>query len=162
MDTTLWITPALYGLALVLMLVVASRLTPARWWRRPTAANLALLGGGTAALGWCLAALLVPAAVGGADAVASPMAGASPPVAAPARGSRPPAGLRLRAHDHLNLRSTPGTAAPRLAVIPTGTVVTATGKTQGDWWQISAQVDGQRVSGWSSSLWLRQPGEHAD
>ena len=57
---------AAYGLALALTLVLAAFLTPARWWRRPTARGVAILGAGT----WAFGALLL-------HLVAPPMAGAS-------------------------------------------------------------------------------------
>ena len=34
-----------------------------------------------------------------------------------------------------------------------------TGVRDGDWWQLSARVDGKDVEGWSSSLWLRRTTE---
>jgi hypothetical protein len=37
--------------------------------------------------------------------------------------------------------------------------VTASGKRRGDWWQVSAVVDGRRLDGWASSLWLRRADE---
>jgi hypothetical protein len=37
--------------------------------------------------------------------------------------------------------------------------VTATGRRRGDWWQVSAVVDGRRLEGWASSLWLRRADE---
>ena len=40
-----------------------------------------------------------------------------------------------------------------------GTVVSATGATDGDWWQVRAKVDGRDVDGWASSLWLRRTDE---
>ncbi|MTV56510.1 SH3 domain-containing protein, partial [Massilia buxea] len=36
-----------YLLALAITLVLAAFLTPRRWWRRPTARGLAVLGAGT-------------------------------------------------------------------------------------------------------------------
>ena len=40
-----------------------------------------------------------------------------------------------------------------------GTVVSATGATDGDWWRVRARVDGRDVDGWASSLWLRRTDE---
>jgi hypothetical protein len=37
--------------------------------------------------------------------------------------------------------------------------VTATGERRGDWWLVSARVDGVQRRGWVSSLWLRRPEE---
>ncbi|MGV7207391.1 SH3 domain-containing protein [Oxalobacteraceae bacterium A2-2] len=62
-------------------------------------------------------------------------------------------------HRDLNLRAGPGVHADRLATIPAGAAITATGPRQGDWWQIRTTVDGRELSGWSSSLWLRRSGE---
>jgi hypothetical protein len=49
--------------------------------------------------------------------------------------------------------------AQRLAVVPEGASVIATGQRQGDWWQLRAMVGRQQVIGWSSSLWLRRTKE---
>jgi hypothetical protein len=42
-------------------------------------------------------------------------------------------------------------------VLRAGTVVSATGATDGDWWRV--RVDGSDVEGWASSLWLRRTDE---
>jgi hypothetical protein len=145
-----WITGA-FGLGLVLTLVLAGCLTPRRWWRRPTAGNAALLGGGTLGFGMLFATLL-PSAL--------PRAAA--PAAVPALTAAPPAPVqRYRVIDHLNLRAARATGAPRLAVLPAGTLVTATGAVDGDWWRVRARVHGQEVQGWASSLWLRRVDEGA-
>ena len=81
-------------------------------------------------------------------------------LAAPrAFGDTPVAGERYRVRDDLNLRAAVGVNAPRLAVVPAGTQLRATGRHQGDWWQVSVVVDGRRQQGWASSLWLRRPQE---
>ena len=36
----------------------------------------------------------------------------------------------------------------------------ATGRREGDWWQVRADVDGKSWQGWASSLWLRRADEH--
>jgi hypothetical protein len=159
-----WVLGAACGLGLVLTLVLAGWLTPRHWWRRPTAGNVALVGGGTLAFGALFAALfgaslaailpaIVPATV---PAAASPMPLTA--VAAPARvASAPPS--RYRVVDDLNLRAAKATGAPRLAVLPAGTLVTPTGAADGDWWQVRARLGGRELEGWASSLWLRRVDE---
>jgi len=139
--STQWATPAAYGLALVLTLVLASWLTPRRWWRRPTAGTLALVGGATLALGMLFAALLAP------------------PLPPPAMALSSAAVLRYRVVDDLNLRAAKATGAPRVAVLPAGTLVTRSGAADGDWWKVHARVGGREIEGWASSLWLRRVDE---
>jgi hypothetical protein len=64
--------------------------------------------------------------------------------------------LRYRVVDDLNLRAAKATGAPRLAVLPAGTLVTRSGAADGDWLQVRARVRGHEVEGWTSSLWLRR------
>jgi hypothetical protein len=154
MSASTWWTAGVYGLGLVLTLVLACWLTPRRWWRRPTAGNLALLGAGTLAFGVLFASLLP----GGAPHTAIPVALANVRPAQPAPVA--PA-LRYRAVDDLNLRSAKATGAPRLAVLPAGTVVMPTGAVDGDWWQVRARLRGRELEGWASSLWLRRVDERA-
>ena len=139
------------GLGLVMTLVLAAWLTPRRWWRRPTAGNLALAGGGTLAFGILFAALL-PAATPSRASPPGPAPGpafaAMPLQAAPV--------LRYRVVDDLNLRTAKATGAPRLAVLPAGTLVTRSGAADGDWWRVRARLKGREVEGWASSLWLRR------
>jgi hypothetical protein len=71
----------------------------------------------------------------------------------------PRAGARYRVVDDLNLREDHGVRAARMRVLPAGTVVSATGATDGDWWRVQARVDGAPVEGWASSLWLRRADE---
>jgi hypothetical protein len=138
---------AAYGAALVLTLILAAWLTPRAWWRRPNARALAVLAGGTVALGALLHGL--PGTTATVHAAALPKAAAEVPVAA----------ARYRARDNVNLRAGVGVNAPRLGVVPGGAQVTASGRHQGDWWQVSAVVDGRRQQGWASSLWLRRTDE---
>ena len=147
---------AAYGGALVLTLCACAWLTPRAWWRRPTARALGLLGLGTAAGGTLLLALIGnparnPAAVAPSvqTARAQDATGTDLPVA----------GARYRAHDALNLRVAGGVGAERLLVMPAGARVEATGRRDGDWWQVRATVDGKQVEGWASSLWLRRADE---
>jgi hypothetical protein len=82
--------------------------------------------------------------------------------ALPARVPAPVApAQRYRVIDHLNLRAAKATGAPRLTVLPAGTLVTPTGATDGDWWQVRARLHGREVEGWASSLWLRRADEGA-
>jgi len=142
---------AAYGAAFVLTLCACAWLTPRAWWRRPTARALGVLAGGTAVGGTLLLALL-----------------GTPPVVAPAPQSAamlassaevPVAGARYRVRDALNLRVAGGVGAERLLVVPGGARVVATGRHDGDWWQVRARLDGQNVEGWASSLWLRRADE---
>jgi hypothetical protein len=153
---------AAYGLGLVLTLVLACWLTPRRWWRRPTARNLALVGGGTLAFGILFTHLfehlLVPLLPAARPVMARPLplAAAQPPPVLP-----PEKRLRYRVVDDLNLRSAKATGAPRLAILPAGTLVQPTGAMDGDWWQVRTRLKGRQVEGWTSSLWLRRVDEGA-
>lgn len=133
-----------YGAALLLTLCLAAWLTPRSWWRRANARAFAVLAGGTLLIGTFLHAVFAP-----------PQAA----LTQVAQGQLPVAGQRYRAWDHLNLRSDVGIGSHRLAVLPAGTQVTASGRHQGDWWEVSALVDGRRQAGWASSLWLRRADE---
>jgi hypothetical protein len=161
--STQWTTVAAYALALVLALVVtlvlACWLTPRRWWRRPTAGTLALVGGGTLALSALFASFLPATASRVASQMppAFPLAAAAPAPSAPNAPSTP--ALRYRVVDDLNLRAAKATGAPRLAVLPAGTLVTRSGAVDGDWWQVRARVRGREIEGWASSLWLRRVDE---
>ena len=142
-------TTAVWAAAFALTLVLAAWCTPRAWWRRPNLRALAVLAGGTLALGLLLSTLL-PAAPAPVQAVAA--------AAAPAAGS-PAAGARYRVIDDLNLREDRGVRAARMRVLRAGTVVSATGATDGDWWRVRARIDGRDVDGWASSLWLRRTDE---
>ena len=142
-----------YLAALVITLVLAAWLTPPRWWRRPNARALAIVAGGT----WGLGTLLL--SLGQAPAIAA-LAQARPLQAQMLQASAPAASWHLtqtyRVREDLNLRSSTGIGAPRIAVVPAGAVVTTTGLRDGDWWQLSTRIGGRDVRGWSSSLWLRR------
>jgi hypothetical protein len=144
-----WLAPWLVWLvAACVTLVLAARCTPRAWWRRPNLRALAVLAGGTLGVGLALSALL-PAAP--APAHAAPVA------AVPKAG--PVDGARYRVVDDLNLRAERGVRAARVRVLRAGTVVRATGEADGDWWRVTARVDGTEVEGWASSLWLRRTDE---
>jgi len=137
-------TIAVWAAALALTLVLAAWCTPRAWWRRPNLRALAVLGGGTLAFGLLLSTLLP----------APPK-----PVQAVVATGGPAAGARYRVIDDLNLREDRGVRAARMRVLRAGTVVSATGATDGDWWRVRARVDGRDVDGWASSLWLRRTDE---
>ncbi len=139
---------AAYAVGLAATLVLAAFLTPRDWWRRANLRAATVLAVGTVAIGATLAWLFVPAV----PALARPSAALAPvpPQRAPAPGAR------YRVHDHLNLRKARGVGSVRLAVVPAGATVVASGEHEGDWWEVSARIDGQEFRGWASSLWLRR------
>jgi hypothetical protein len=141
---------AAIGVGLLATVVLAAWLTPRTWWRRANARALAVLAAGTAGIGGLLLWLVAP----------SESASAAPPAPVAVAG-RPLllAGNSYRVYQDLNLRAASGVGSRRLAVLPAGASVTATGARDGDWWQVNAQVDGGEVSGWTSSLWLRRSDE---
>lgn len=139
---------AAYAVALAVTLVLARYATPRAWWRRANARALGIVAAGTFGLGSALLWLGQPAATANAAALA--------PAAA---GDKPEAGARYVTWDALNLRTSRAVSAGRLGVVAAGASVTATGRTQGDWWELEARVDGRTVRGWASSLWLRRPDE---
>jgi len=134
-----------FGAGLLLSLWACAHLTPREWWRRPNLRAGGSLAAGTAVLGTSLYMI-----AGGP--AASEAGHAAPPV-------EPVAGARYRTHDALNLRAATGTDAPRLVVVPAGSRVVATGRREGDWWQVRAEVEGRESLGWANSLWLRRPDE---
>jgi len=140
--------PACGAGALLLTLVLAAHCTPRAWWRRPNARALAVLVLGTGLIGGALWACFAPAETALAAALSAPPA-----------PSLPDAGRSYRVADALNLRAARGVGARRVLVLPAGSLVRATGRREGDWWQVSAQADGQRFEGWASSLWLRRADE---
>jgi hypothetical protein len=81
--------------------------------------------------------------------------------AQPAQWSPSAPALRYRVVEDLNLRAAKATGAPRLAVLPAGTLVQPTGAIDGDWWQVRARLKGRQIEGWTSSLWLRRVDEGA-
>ncbi len=131
-----------WGGALAATLVLTAWCTPRAWWRRLNVRALAVVAGGTLGFGLLLSALF-------------PSAPAPVPVAVAQAG--PAAGARYRVVDDLNLRADRGVRAARMRVLPAGTVVSATGATDGDWWRV--RVEGSGVEGWASSLWLRRTDE---
>ena len=142
-----WIVAACLAAALVLTLVLAAFLTPRHWWRRANARALALLIGGTALFG-----ALFMLAAGVWPRPAAPVAlAATPAPTAPPR--------TYRVFDDLNLRAASGTRAARIAVVSKGTVVSTTGRAEGDWCEVTASINGRSVTGWASSLWLRRGDE---
>lgn len=142
-----WLLAAACALGLLLTLVLAAWLTPRRWWRRPTAANLALAGGGALAFAFLFVTLRPAEAPRAAGSLAAEVGPA----------------LRYRVIEDLNLRAARATGAPRLAVLPAGTLVTPVGMGGpahgGDWLRVRATVKGRAVEGWTSSLWLRRVDE---
>ena len=136
------LTVTVYSVALLITLVLASLLTPSSWWRRPNARAAAIVAGGT----WAIGALLAGAL----------QAREAQPVAQAAQ-----APSHYQVFRALNLRDGTGTSARRVAVVPAGAIVAATGVREGDWWQVRAQVRGAQVTGWASSLWLRRADERA-
>jgi len=150
-----------FALALAATLVLAAYLTPRGWWRRPNARALAVLVGGTWGIGTVLLSLVhampppAPSVVAARDtAPARPALVLTASAPAPALAGQP-----FRVHGDLNLRAGPGTDTARLGVVRSGAAVTPTGVRHGDWWQVRAVLAGGDVTGWTSSLWLRLPGE---
>ena len=153
---------AVYAIALALTLVLAAWLTPRHWWRRPTVRGGALLAGGTLAFGTLFLALAgqpQPALAAGA-APAPALSGAPGPAAARAAlPGAPASGASYRVAEELNLRATGSVHGARLAVLPAGSRVVASGAVDGDWWQVRARIRGRELTGWTSSLWLRRNDE---
>lgn len=145
-------------LALALTLALASCLTPRAWWRRPNLRAFAVAGGGTLAFAALFLALFGQA---GWLRPAPPVAPAALAAGAPIgiHGAAPIVGARYLAIDDLNMRDANGVRAPRVAVLRAGSTVTALGPVDGDWWRVSARVDGEAREGWASSLWLRRADE---
>ena len=143
---------AAWGAALALTLLLAAWLTPRTWWRRPNLRAIGVLAGGTLAFGLLFSAWLP------ATAVTTPLSAAAL-VVPDAHGAQPAPGGRYLVVDDLNLRDAHGVRAQRTAVLRAGTLVTATGAADGDWWKVRARVDGQAREGWASSLWLRRADE---
>lgn len=149
-----WLLAVCSAAGLLVTLVLAAFLTPRHWWRRANVRALTVLVVGTAAFGWLFL-------LGAGGLMPPPVRPAPAPVAAlmPMNPARVPLIDHYRVFDALNLRAAGGTAAARIAVVPAGAVVTTTGRRDGDWWEVSARVDGRTVTGWASSLWLRRADE---
>ncbi len=164
-----WLAAACYLAGLGLTLALAAHLTPAAWWRRPTLRGLLIVAGGTWAIGGALAWLAGVAPVSPSLPVLSGSHTASGGSVMPAANPLPPSPLPamdaadavrpFRVHRALNLRAGADVGAARLAVLPAGSVLTPTGQRSGDWWQVRANAGTRVVTGWVSSLWLRQPSE---
>ncbi|MET0267489.1 MAG: SH3 domain-containing protein [Duganella sp.] len=153
METVTLYQSGAFAAGLGLTLCLAAWLTPRRWWRRPTARGLLICTVGA----WGLGSLLLYMAPGAAPAGAAALAG--PPPLPPLALAVPAAGTPFQVHRDLNLRTAAGVDAPRLWTVPAGATVIATGRRSGDWWQVTARIDGHDRTGWSSSLWLRRSDE---
>ncbi|MDB5937097.1 MAG: hypothetical protein JWQ01_4441 [Massilia sp.] len=139
-----------FAIGLALTLVLAAFLTPASWWKRPNLRALAILVAGT----WGIGSLLLSVAPKSAMAMTTSTEDITAIRAAPLT-----AGCTYHVFEDLNLRAASGIGARRVAVVPVGATVTATGARDGDWWEVRARVGGKPVAGWVSSLWLRRPDE---
>jgi hypothetical protein len=140
-----------FAVGLAFTLVLAAFLTPGSWWKRPNVRALAILVAGTWGIGSLLLWLMPTPAMATAPATAG---------IAAIRPAALTAGRTYHVFEDLNLRAESGISARRVAVVPVGTIVTATGTRQGDWWEVRAKVGGKEVTGWVSSLWLRRADEH--
>ena len=138
-----------FACGLLVTLVLAAFLTPARWWRRPNVKALAVLGIGTWGIGSLLLGFAPQQAEARATRVMAPLAVA--PASAPAS--------TYLVFEDLNLRAGAGIHARRVALVPAGATVTTTGAREGDWWAVRADVGRRHVEGWVSSLWLRRAEE---
>lgn len=155
MATGTILTVAAFCAALVATLVLAAWLTPRAWWRRPNARALAVLLAGTVGIGSALLWLFdvrPPVQLASSNTVVPEKTGTHAEPLATRRSS-------YVTYDNLNLRTGTGVSARRVAVVPAGAAVTPTGTRNGDWWEVSARVDGREQRGWVSSLWLRKDDE---
>jgi hypothetical protein len=159
MPTGTALTVAALCAGLLATLVLAAFVTPRQWWRRANARALALLAAGTLAIAAALLWLAgEPASLGAGRAMLASAALKSGERTEGAPGA-PSAGRSYRVHDDLNLRSASGVGAQRMAVVPAGATVVATGEQTGEWWRVRARVEGRDFEGWASSLWLRRADE---
>ena len=176
METSKLLGACAFAAGLAITLFLAAYLTPREWWRRPNLRALLITVGGAWGFG-SLLLWLVPLAAAGHTAPGALAAHARPVIAdadaattAAARAeaadradtervARLISGQPFLTHRSLNLRSAPGVQGTRLLTVPAGATVTPTGARDGDWWQITARIDGQDSTGWASSLWLRRSGE---
>jgi hypothetical protein len=143
-------TIAAFAIGLAVTLVLAAYLTPGRWWKRPNARALAVLVAGT----WGVGSLLLWLTQSPAMATTPAASGIAAVHPAPAA-----AGRTYHVFEDLNLRAGSGVSAKRVAVVPEGATVTATGARDGDWWEVRTRAGGKEVTGWVSSLWLRRADE---
>jgi hypothetical protein len=150
MATGIALSAAAFAAGLLVTVVLAAYLTPRRWWRRANARALAVLALGT--LGITAGLLWLADRPGAATAPAPRLATPAP--------SLPHAGRSYRVLEALNLRVAGGVGARRVVVVPGGAAVVASGDHEGDWWRVTAQVNGAPVEGWANSLWLRRADEH--
>lgn len=154
---------AVYAAALLLTLVLAAYCTPRSWWRQLNLRAIAITLGGTLLFGQLLSHWL-PAAAGEATAPAQASAlqtdGATPASGLPDCCAALTSTRAYTVHRSINLRRAASVRAERMLIIPAGTLVTPTGASHGDWWQITACSDGRCDTGWVSSLWLRRSEEH--
>lgn len=146
---------AAFAAGLIITLFLAAYLTPRAWWRRPNARALFI----TLAGAWGFGSLILYAANGPAVAAEAPPAATTAQAMASAADAGQAAGQLFRVHRDLNLRAAPGVNATRVAIVPAGAEVVATGARDGDWWQVKTIIDGEESGGWVSSLWLRRSGE---
>jgi hypothetical protein len=174
METSKLLGACAFAAGLAITLFLAAYLTPREWWRRPNLRALVITVGGAWGFG-SLLLWLVPLAAQSShlrwpsaqDAAASTIVAPTRLAAADAVAPESDAerlaqlitGQPFRTHRSLNLRSAPGVEGVRLLTVPVGATVTPTGARSGDWWQITARIDGQDSTGWASSLWLRRSSE---
>jgi hypothetical protein len=150
METGMAIMIGAFAIGLVVTLVLAAFLTPAGWWKRPNVRALAILVAGTWGIG-SLLLWLAPAPVMATLPATGGIAAIRPAYLT--------AGRAYQVFADLNLRAASGVSARRVAVVPVGTTVTATGVRDGDWWEVCVNVGGKEIAGWVSSLWLRRADE---
>lgn len=162
--------PALaYAAAFLATLVLARYLTPARWWRHANARALAVLVGGTWALGtgllWlanapadALAADLRQSLAASGEESTAPATPLQPSLTTTPAGT-PVTGAHYRVYRDLNLRTAPGVSARRIGTVPVQSEVVSTGVSAGDWWEVRARTGTVETTGWASSLWLRRTDE---
>jgi hypothetical protein len=150
METAMAIMIGAFAIGLVVTLVLAAFLTPARWWQRPNMRALAVLVIGT----WGIGSMLLWLAPKPAMAATPVVAGVTAIRPVPVSTER-----SYQVFEDLNLRSASGIGARRVTVVPVGATVTATGVREGDWWEVRTKIGGKQFSGWVSSLWLRRADE---
>ena len=153
MDTATLTTAAAFAAGLALTWCLCAWLTPRRWWRRPNLRALAISAAGAWGFGSLVFSAMPVAAVPATASTTAVTFSSQAPATAIEAGSA------FRVHRDLNLRRSAGVDAPRLFTVPAGATVVATGRRHGDWWQVTAIIEGRECSGWASSLWLRRSAE---